>query len=501
MDRPVMIKNDLHPRHSRDAWTQPRLRNTRRIIASIIIFVLLAASSLGAAAWMGIQSRINTRALEIPTFSHGVAAVDTDPIDPNDGRPLDILVLGQDTRGGDAGNAEIGGHDPNDKDNHQADTAMVVHISADRDRIEVVSLPRDSIIDQPECATTNGTAPARQDVMLNSTFAYGWSQGGDLASAVSCELAAVNQATGLDVHETVVVDFAGMARMIDAVDGVEICVPARVDDVNTGLRLDPGIHKLNGVDATQYARVRHGVEGADGSDIMRTVRQQTVVKALLDQALSNGMLSNPTRLYSLGVSVLDSLNLSQGLASAPTLVGLAYSLRDLDMDEIQTMTVPVVPWPADPNRVVWTEEAAGIWDALRNDRPLGVDVEPAKTPADAGEDPTINGGDGGRSPSADASGQALPGGADTQTGMNGSGSDGDGEAVSGIGGSTPVADADGYAMDEATGLLKDTETGDLKDPATGGRVDPKTGYVYDPVTGGVVGLAYQYVNTTICKVE
>ena len=501
--KPVTVKNFIHPHHSRTPWTQPKLKNTRRIIASLVVLLLSVTAILSGMTWMSLQSKLSARAMEVPSIQNNITEpMEYKPIDPNDGRPLDILLLGQDTRGGDAENAEIGGHDPNDKDNHQADTAMVVHISAARDSVDVISLPRDSIVDQPECATTNGIAPARANVMLNSTFAYGWKYGGDLPSAVSCELATVNQATGLDITQTVVVDFAGMMKMIDAIDGVDICVPARVDDPYTNLKLEPGVHKLNGLDATQYARVRHGVDGADGSDIMRTVRQQTVVKALISQALSSGTLSNPTRLYSLGVSVIDSLNLSKGLASAPTLVGLAYSLRRLNMNEIQTRTVPVVPWSQDPNRVVWSDDADEIWEALRNDRPLGMG-------ADVTDDQKLDGNaDAGDPDSGDpGTDDALPSdGSYVNKDVEASGTNDQADLDSHSGevkGNTSddVASADGFAMDDALGLLKNPETGELRDPTTGGRVDPQTGYVYDPKTGGVVGLAYQYVNETICKVK
>ena len=464
----VIVGNDTHPMHSSDAWTQPRLRWTRRIIASVVMLALIGTLTIAGGAWLGLQSRLNSRAMQIPvmTSDNGskVGTAPSTPVDPNDGRPLNILVLGQDTRGGNKENADIGGHDPADVDNHQADTAMIVHISADRDRIEVVSLPRDSIVNQPACATTNGVAPSRDNVMLNSTFAYGWKYAGNLESAVSCEMATVNAMTGLDITQSVVVDFAGLSKMVDAIGGVDICVPAKVDDVNTNLRLDPGMRHLNGVDATQYARVRHGVDGADGSDIMRTVRQQTVIKALMRQALSNGTLSNPSKLYSLGISAIDSLTMSSGLASAPVLTGLAYSLRNMNFDDVQTMTVPVVPWSQDTNRVVWAEGSDSIWENIRNDRPLG-------------SDDTTTDDSTGHTPVPEHDSDANDGQAQTP------------------------ADNDGFVMDESIGLLRNADTGELRDPTTGGRVDPDTGYVYDPATGGVVGLAYQYVGKTICKVE
>ena len=54
--------------------------------------------------------------------------------------------------------------------NHQADTTMVAQISADRTKINLVSIPRDSLVDVPQCETTNGTIPAQYNVMFNSIF-------------------------------------------------------------------------------------------------------------------------------------------------------------------------------------------------------------------------------------------------------------------------------------------------------------------------------------------
>lgn len=479
--RPSLVKvRGMSPRHSGQGWVSGS-NTAARVVGMVLLFVMVMAMVFAACAYDAITTRLNTSSMEVPVLNaNGSQTISYDPIDPNGGRPLDILVLGQDTREGE-GNSNIGGHDPADTENHQADTAMIVHVSANRDRVDVVSLPRDSIVNQPECATTKGTAPARSNVMLNSTFAYGWSQGGDLASAVSCELATVNSMTGLDITQSIVVDFAGLANMIDAIGGVDICVPSNVLDANTNLDLKAGMNRMDGVTATQYARVRHGVEGADGSDLMRTVRQQSVIRALLKESLVNGTLSNPSRLYSLGLSALDSLNISTGLASVPTLTGLAYSMRNLDVRNIQTMTVPTMAWPQDPNRVVWTDEAGAVWDAIREDKPLGPSAGPnddAGTSTGAG---TVNG------PGTDgaATGEPPVDGGDGQPSDSG----------------TDDGDAHGFVMDGTTGLLVNHDTGEMVDPTTGGTVDPATGYIHDARTGGIVGLADGYVNMRICKVE
>src|SRR5690606_13051150 len=75
-----------------------------------------------------------------------------DPDDPNAGTPVNILVLGSDTREGNSGVAS------DDVDGQRSDTTIVMHISADRQRVELVSIPRDSLVDIPTCERSDGSS-------------------------------------------------------------------------------------------------------------------------------------------------------------------------------------------------------------------------------------------------------------------------------------------------------------------------------------------------------
>ncbi|RIY23960.1 transcriptional regulator, partial [Gardnerella vaginalis] len=154
-------------------------------------------------------------------------------VDPNAGKTINILVLGQDTREGRNRAFQGGGED----ENHQSDTAMIVQISADRSYINIVSIPRDSMVKAASCNTTNGKIPSRRKVMFNSIFALGYAKGGDLASAASCTLATVNEITGLDITNFIVADFSGLSDMINAIGGVNLCIPVDTKDYYTGVNL------------------------------------------------------------------------------------------------------------------------------------------------------------------------------------------------------------------------------------------------------------------------
>ena len=454
--------NDQHnvvPKHSSAYRVRHLLRS---IIACTIIAALTIVTTAAAASWIDITRTIDNNVVQVISSDPTDDDDDDELIDPNAGKAIQILLLGQDTRDG-AGNEAIGGVM---QDEHMADTAMIVQISADRTYINLVSIPRDSLVNAPACETTNGTVPARNRVMFNSIFAYGWNLGGDLSSAASCTLTAVNALTGLDIDNFVVADFQGVMNMIDSIDGVDVCIPVHTTDDYTGLDLEPGLHHLDGTQATQYARMRHGT-GTDGSDIMRTTRQQYLVKQLLNEALNKNLFTQSGELYQLSKATLDALNMSPGLANLNVLAGLAMSLKSLDTSRVYAMTTPNVAAPEDPNRVVWTAEADNVWAVLREGKPL----TKVDTTSEATTDSQSTSGE--PAESDDQSAQSTP---STQS-------------------STPSEPT----PDPTTGLITQAD-GTLLDPNTEGIVDPETGVIRDANTGQYIGVADRYLNATVCKV-
>ncbi|WP_317643466.1 LCP family protein [Bombiscardovia apis] len=447
----------MGPRHSLGFKVSHRVRNG--VLISICA-VLAFASSFAAAAVIETMGSLH----KVPKIPLVPGNKTTDPEDIYKGKTLNILVLGQDTREG-AANAAIGGGDLEDAGNHQSDTAIVAQISADRSYINMVPIPRDSMVNAPACVTSKGTTiPARPYVMFNSIFATGYQEGGDIASAASCSLTAVNALTGLDIQQFVVADFNGMKDMIDALGGVDICIPVNTKDDYTGLDLHKGLQHLDGTNATQYARMRHGT-GTDGSDIMRTTRQQYLIKTLMNQAQHNNIYSNFGSMYQLAKTSLNALQFSEDLGSITTLYGLADSLKSINSSHIYSRTLPVKPDPLNPlARVVWASEAQDVWDTLKAEKPLTdehiyKDHSPDNsTSANQSTTPDANSEDAAAvSPSA----------------------------------SQPEADP-------KTGLIHQGDQ--LIDPVTGGTVDPEDGTIRDANTGQYIGIADRYLSTTVCAV-
>ena len=458
-----------------------------RIIAMAVVAVLVFLGSMAAAVWADINTTIEQGQVKV-LRADGTGQQREEILDPFGGQTIEILILGQDTREGE-GNSDIGGKADYLKENHQADTTMVLQIAADRSWINLVSIPRDSIVDMPSCMTSKGELPAMQGVLFNSIFAMGYNTGEDLASAASCTLTAVNALTGLDIQYFAVVDFQGLKNMIDALGGVDICIPVDLYDKTTKLDLKKGMQRLNGKQATQYARMRHGT-GTDGSDTMRTTRQQYLIKQLLHEATSKNLFTQSGQLYQLGKTALQSLNLSEGLADLTALVGLATSLVNLDTDHLYSQTVPITQAPYDPNRVVWAPKADEVWAKLRQGRPLVEQAEPEST--DDADDATTDDGS-----ETDAKDNATGEDGNQSSSANGE-TDEQGEATGETGESTGESSEPATPQpDPVSGLITD-EYGNLIDPETGGIVDPETGAIRDIETGQFVGLADQYLNNVVC---
>ncbi|MBT1161470.1 LCP family protein [Bifidobacterium sp. SO1] len=423
-------------------------------VALAIVAVLAFVGTFAAATYSDINSTISDNKIHA-IAQDGKSDTEDKLIDPYANTPIDILLIGQDTRDG-SDNTAIGGDADDTKNLHNSDTTMIMQISADRKTINLVSLPRDLMIDAPSCQTSNGEIPAQYTVQFNSIFANAYSQGGDVASAASCTLKTVNSLGGLDIRNFMVIDFGGLVKMVNAIGGVDICVPTDMSDVYTGLDLKRGLVHMDGTTATQYARTRHAT-GTDGSDTMRTTRQQYLIKKIISTALSKNYFTQTSELYQLAKAGLESVQMSASLADAMTLAGLGMSLKDFDITHLYSQTIPVEPWVQDANRSQFAEGAEAVWTKLRNHEPL-----------------------------VDASTEGTTDNTDTTTDGTTDGTTTDGTTTD-----------DGSTYDEKTGVITQAD-GTLIDAETGGIIDPETGAIRDATTGQFVGLANRYIEVTYC---
>ncbi|MFE0672782.1 LCP family protein [Streptomyces sp. NPDC058867] len=320
--------------------------------------LVLAAAAAGWAYWrlndniksVDINSALGdnrpAKATPSPTASASASAEEL----PTEA--LNILVLGSDSRSG-AENQALGG---GDSGGARSDTAMVVHLDAGRSEATVVSIPRDTLVTRPSCPLEDGgnTAVA-YGAMFNSAYAVG---------GPVCAVKTVESLTDVRMDHYVEIDFAGFAKLVDTLGGVTVTTEEDIDDEDSHLTLDAGTHRLDGEQALALARTRHGI--GDGSDLGRIELQQQLVKALLEQISSAGLLTDPAQLYRVADAVTGSLTTDTGLDSLTELTRLGRSLQGLSADAVKTVTMPVVPAPSDSNRVVADEPEAGeLWESLR----------------------------------------------------------------------------------------------------------------------------------------
>lgn len=374
----------MTPRHAsarRPRAVRHATRQRNHPVTRGVALVALAAVSFGAAgaatAYVRLETNMDTHDVTQLLGEDRPEKVEpADPTDPNAGRALNILLMGSDVRDGE--NAALGG----ENEGMRSDTTIVLHISADRQRMDLVSIPRDSQVDIPSCERSDGTVSGPQESRFNEAFSIG-AQSGNIADAAACTIRTVESLTNVFIDGWVVVDFAGFVNMVDALQGIPICIPNEMMSPKAGLHVQAGHQTLNGPTALAYARARTGTGVGDGSDTNRLGRQQQLLAATAKTVLSKNLLTDTPELLRFLSAATQSLTADPATGNIGNLTGLAYSLRQIPAGNITFMTVPFAPWQPDPNRVVWTDEADLVWANMAADRPLlaqPVDPDAPATP-------------------------------------------------------------------------------------------------------------------------
>ncbi|MFE2265527.1 LCP family protein [Streptomyces griseosporeus] len=294
-----------------------------------------------------------------------------------------ILVIGSDSRSGD-GNRKYG----KDTGTERSDTTILLHLSAGRNSATAVSIPRDLMVDVPSCLKADGTRTEPMFAMFNYAFEMGGS---------ACTIRTVEGLTGVRVDHHMVVDFSGFKEMVDAVDGVEICLAEPIRDKAAKLRLPAGRVTLDGEQALGYVRARKSL--GNGSDTDRMDRQQRFLAALVNKVRSDDVLLNPVKLYPVLDAATSSLTTDPDLASLRGLYQLVRGVRNIPTERVQFLTVPRESYVYNANRDQLVEpEAERLFEQLRTDRPIVVSGAAGDA---AGKNSPSYGTDGLNSPTGD----------------------------------------------------------------------------------------------------
>src|SRR6201996_7170227 len=289
-----------------------------------------------------------------------------------------ILIIGSDSRFGLSGSYGKG------LVTDQSDTTMIMHIAANRQWAEVVSIPRDSYVSIPACKMGNGQMSAAQTFKINEAFALGNLDGNNTALGVACTLKTVEQDTGIYIDHFVVVNFTGFQNMVSALGGVQECNTQPINDPLSGLKLTAGRHLLDPKQALTYVRSRYTL--GEGSDLERIMRQQAFMSSLIQRVKSK--LLNPVAIYRFLDAATKSLTIDTKLGGATGLYNLASSLRSLPSSQVAFFTLPTYPRsevdPADTANVLWTQPEDGkIFQTFRDDVPASQSlfVSPSASPS------------------------------------------------------------------------------------------------------------------------
>ncbi|MFI9325725.1 LCP family protein [Kitasatospora aureofaciens] len=357
------------------------------ITAGAVAFLLVAAGVTLWIAYRKLDGNITTDSAtdrllaeleaERPGRSSGAAGA------------RNILLIGSDDRSG--ANSSYGGQ----PGTQRSDTTILLHLAADRKHATAVSIPRDVMVTVPSCEKPDGSRSKPGTMQFNWAFELG---------GPACSIRTVEQLSGIRVDHYVILDFSGFKAMVDAIGGVEVCVPQPIHDKDAKLDLAAGRQVLHGEQALGYVRVRESL--GDGSDTQRMGRQQQFLASLIRKVQSQGVLLNPTRLWPVLDAATSSVKADAGLSSLGALYDLTQDLRDVPSPNVVFLTAPRRPYRYDSDRDEFVQpQTTQLFTALREDRQIAV-RPPGSTPApDAGASPgaVVASDEATASPSASAS--------------------------------------------------------------------------------------------------
>ncbi|MDN3023007.1 LCP family protein [Streptomyces sp. S.PB5] len=348
-----------HGRGRRAKDGRPRGRRVLRWSAIVLAVVILGTSGAGYLYYRHLNGNIKKDALNIGDEKDRAKKTEANAAGQT---PLNILIIGSDARDNEE-NQKLGGAKSTYNTAPRADVQMLLHVSADRSNMSVVSMPRDTLVDIPECTDpdTEKVHQALTSAMTNDSLGRG---------GPGCTVATWEKLTDIHIDHFMMIDFAGVVSMADAVGGVPVCVDANIyshtsKGSGSGLRLEEGTTSIKGEQALQWLRTRYGFE--DNTDIARAKAQHMYMNSMVRELRENATLSNPNKLRRLAETATEALTVDEGLGTVTKLYDLSKELRKVPT---QRITMTTMPWQyaSDGNRVVpKPEDADQLFRLVRED--------------------------------------------------------------------------------------------------------------------------------------
>ncbi|MFI8189930.1 LCP family protein [Streptomyces sp. NPDC085946] len=251
---------------------------------------------------------------------------------------FNILVIGTDKRTGE-GNEGYG-----DKGSSgHADTTILLHVAEDRSNATALSIPRDLIVDIPDCPTRQAdgstvTVPGLRGVRFNRSL-------GESGRDPGCTMRTVQENTGIPVDHFMMADFNAVKTLTTAVDGVKVCVERAIDDEDSHLKLPEGESWVEGEQALAFLRTRKSF--GNSGDLDRIEVQQQFLGSLMRKMSSSDTLTSPAKLMKLAEAATEALTVDEPIGSVGTLKDIALELRKVPTKNLTFTTVPVEDNPAE----------------------------------------------------------------------------------------------------------------------------------------------------------
>lgn len=348
-------------------------RRVLRWVASVLALLILGTGGAGYLYYKHLNGNIRKEDLTL-----GDKAMADHKANAAGQTPLNILLIGSDARDSEA-NQKLGGAKDTFGGTPLADVQMLLHLSADRSNISVISMPRDTMLKMPRCTdpeTGDVYEASTVDVQTNESLGRG---------GPGCTVAAWYELTGITIDHFMMIDFAGVVSMADAVGGVPVCVDANVyshtsDGKGSGLKLEEGTTSVKGEQALQWLRTRYGFE--DNTDLGRTKAQHQYLNSMVRELRKGTKLTDPGKLMNLAEAATSALTVDRGLDTVKKLYDLAEELKKAPTDRITMTTMPNVYGTGQFSGRVYPkpDEAEQVFRMIREDIPLDGKASKRKTP-------------------------------------------------------------------------------------------------------------------------
>lgn len=351
---------------------KPTSRRRGMLVAgrSLAALVAVLALALTGGAWQWSASKNHRLNMISALDPHS-----DDIVDPSGQYgDEDFLIVGIDSRSG--ANADMGAGDTEDAGGARSDTVILVNIPANRKRVVAVSFPRDLAITPMQCEAWNpdtgkygplydeksktwGPKMVYTETKLNSAFSFG---------GPKCLVKVIQKLSGLSINRFIAVDFAGFAKMVEALGGVEVCSKTPLHDYELGTVLEhSGRQLIDGPTALNYVRARQVTTEFNG-DYGRIKRQQLFLSSLLRSLISEDTLTDLNKLNNV-VNMFISNSYVDNVQTKD-LVQLGQSLQGMAAGHFTFVTVPTGVTDQNGDEPPRTADMKALFSAIINDDPL-----------------------------------------------------------------------------------------------------------------------------------